>query len=346
MDRDSNGARLIGNRARDRLPDPPRRVGRKLIPAPVLELVDRLHQADVAFLNEIEELQTAVGILFRNRDDEAEVGLHHFLLRLPGLPLALLNRLHDAAELRDFQPRLGGEVVNVATDALDHRALLLDEVRPLLALARDLLDPRLIEFVAEIFADKILPAHTITVGKPHQTALETDEALIDRIKLFDEAFDTRVIQRQRLHIDDNFVADFFISLLLLARALFARHLLFQLLILLLAQLLVGVGDAVEGFKNLRLQLRFHRGQRQRVFEIFLIIRHVAAGSTGRSRSTRRSAWGSGRLPVNHRFTRLRLLCLGALVGRFQIDDVAQQDPTVVEFLHPDDDGLEGEGAFA
>src|SRR5690349_23520891 len=62
VDRDADGARLVGDGARDRLPDPPGRVGRELVAAPVLELVDRLHQADVAFLNQIEELQTAVRV--------------------------------------------------------------------------------------------------------------------------------------------------------------------------------------------------------------------------------------------------------------------------------------------
>jgi hypothetical protein len=66
VDRDADRARLIGNRARDGLADPPRRVGRELVAAAVLELVDRLHQTDVAFLDQIEELQAAVRVLLRN----------------------------------------------------------------------------------------------------------------------------------------------------------------------------------------------------------------------------------------------------------------------------------------
>jgi hypothetical protein len=74
----------------DRLADPPRRVGRELVAAAVLELVDRLHQADVAFLNQVEELQAAVGVLLGDRDDEPEVGFDQLLLRLLGLRLAAL----------------------------------------------------------------------------------------------------------------------------------------------------------------------------------------------------------------------------------------------------------------
>ena len=43
---------------------------------------------------------------------------------------------------------------------------------------------------------------------------------------------------------------------------------------------------------------------------------------------------------------LYLLGVGAGVGRFQIDDVAEEDFSAVEFVAPDDDGLEGKRAFA
>ena len=43
---------------------------------------------------------------------------------------------------------------------------------------------------------------------------------------------------------------------------------------------------------------------------------------------------------------LHLLGVGAGVGRFEIDDVAQENLAVVQFVAPDDDGLEGQRAFA
>ena len=65
--------RLIRDRAGDGLTDPPGRVGREL-EAPVrLELLRCLHQAEVAFLDQIEEGQTPPGIPLCHRDDEAEV---------------------------------------------------------------------------------------------------------------------------------------------------------------------------------------------------------------------------------------------------------------------------------
>src|SRR5262249_42034761 len=53
--RQANDARLIGDRACDGLPDPPRRIGREFIAAPPIELLDRPHQADVPLLNQVED---------------------------------------------------------------------------------------------------------------------------------------------------------------------------------------------------------------------------------------------------------------------------------------------------
>src|SRR5262245_40621087 len=96
---DADGARLVGDRAGDRLADPPGRVRRELVAAAVLELVDGLHQADVAFLDQVEELKPAVGVLLRDRDDQPEVGLDHLLLGLGGLDLARLDDGHHAFDL-------------------------------------------------------------------------------------------------------------------------------------------------------------------------------------------------------------------------------------------------------
>jgi hypothetical protein len=80
--RDADGARLVGDRAGDGLADPPRGVGRELVAALVLELVDGLHEADVALLDQVEELQAAVRVLLGDRHDEAQVGLDQLALGL------------------------------------------------------------------------------------------------------------------------------------------------------------------------------------------------------------------------------------------------------------------------
>ncbi len=105
--RDADGARLVGDRAGDRLADPPGGIGREFVAAAVFELIDRLHQADIAFLDQIEELQAAVGVFLGDGDDEAQIGLDHFLLGAAGFALAPLHGLDDAAEFHRRHAGLG-----------------------------------------------------------------------------------------------------------------------------------------------------------------------------------------------------------------------------------------------
>ena len=80
--READGARLVGNGAADCLANPPRGISGELVAAAVLELVHRLHEADVALLNQVEELQPAIGILFGDGNHEAQVGLDELMLGL------------------------------------------------------------------------------------------------------------------------------------------------------------------------------------------------------------------------------------------------------------------------
>ena len=89
--RDADGARLVGDRAGDRLANPPGGVGRELVAAAVFEFLDRLHQAHVAFLDQVEEGEAAVGVFLGDGNDEAQVGFDHFGLRLERLPVPALQ---------------------------------------------------------------------------------------------------------------------------------------------------------------------------------------------------------------------------------------------------------------
>src|SRR5664280_1014911 len=89
--RNTHGAGLVGDRSRDRLSNPPRGVRRELVATTVFELVHGLHQADVAFLDEVEELQSAVGVLLCNRYDQAKVSFDQLFLRLLRIHVSLDN---------------------------------------------------------------------------------------------------------------------------------------------------------------------------------------------------------------------------------------------------------------
>src|SRR5215831_893069 len=95
------------------LADPPDGVGPELVATPVIELVDRLHLANISFLDQIEELQAAISIFLRYRDDQAQICLDHFLLCLVGLALTLLHHAGDASNLADFQAGLAGERIDL-----------------------------------------------------------------------------------------------------------------------------------------------------------------------------------------------------------------------------------------
>ena len=98
--RDADGARLIGDGAGDGLANPPGGVGRELVAAAVFELVHRLHQADVAFLDQVQELQAAVGVLLGDGDHQAQVGLDQLALGLRGIHVALDDVALGALQLR------------------------------------------------------------------------------------------------------------------------------------------------------------------------------------------------------------------------------------------------------
>ena len=72
---DADRARLVGDRAGDRLADPPRRVRRELEALRVVELLDRADQAEVALLDQVEQAHAAPDVALGDRHDEAEVGL-------------------------------------------------------------------------------------------------------------------------------------------------------------------------------------------------------------------------------------------------------------------------------
>src|ERR1700686_3316494 len=85
------------------------------MPAAIFEFVDRLHQANVALLNQIEELQAAVGVLFRDRNHETQVGLAQLALGLLRIHVALDNFALRALDLQEQQSGFLFELFNFAS---------------------------------------------------------------------------------------------------------------------------------------------------------------------------------------------------------------------------------------
>ena len=70
---------LVHDPALDALSDPPGRIGRETKPALRIKFLHSVDQAEVSFLNKIQERQTAVDIAARNLDYQPEVALDHTL---------------------------------------------------------------------------------------------------------------------------------------------------------------------------------------------------------------------------------------------------------------------------
>ena len=152
----------------------------------------------------------------------------------------------------------------------------------------------------------------------------------------------------------------------------------DVLVLQAAQPLVGVGDVVEGLQHLGLELGLDGGERERALHVVLV--EVALGGAfgllarHRCRAAAAAAGLNGVAPAGavagaalRRLLAVRpgigvpaagerlavgtdrrrhRLGVGPGIGRFEVDDVAQEDLALVELVAPDDDGLEGERALA
>ncbi len=91
-------------------------------------MFDRLHQADVALLNEVEELEAAVGVLFGDGDDEAEIGLDQLSLGLLGVHVALDHLALRALEFGDENARLSFDFFEIGLAVFLLAAVFLFEL--------------------------------------------------------------------------------------------------------------------------------------------------------------------------------------------------------------------------
>ncbi len=293
--------------------------------------------------------------------DEAQVGLDHFLLGDARFALALLHHVHDAAEFRHRNAGLGRQVLDLAADVADRLVFLAGKILP--ATGREVADrlhPVRVEFRTLILLEETVALDAVGFGETQQLALVLHETLVDVVELLDQAVDAVLIERQRLDRRDQLILELLVAAFLAGRqGAGAGKARLDLLVLQLAELLVGVGDRVEGFHDLRAQFRFHGGQRQVRFVLVLFLlfrRSTVAADIGDVVVAARRAGAAGlflllgRLAVGFDLFRAlelrRSLGLGAGIGGFEIDDLAQKSRAFVEFVAPDDQRLEGQRAFA
>ena len=159
--RDANSARLVRDRARHRLPDPPGRVSRELVALAIVELLDGTDEAEGPFLDQVEEAEATTEIRLRDRDDEPEIGLDHLSFRRHVAALDALCEvdLLVGGEKRDLAdlPQVEAQGVERRLDAqIEFRAFLLFRCdllvrRMLVRLALQELDPVVDQVRVEVF---------------------------------------------------------------------------------------------------------------------------------------------------------------------------------------------------
>ena len=104
VNRHADRPRLVGERPRHRLADPPRRVRRELEPAAPVELLDGADEPERPFLDQVEERQALVSVVLGDRDDEPQVRLDHALLRVHVAALDPLRKLDLLGRSQELMP--------------------------------------------------------------------------------------------------------------------------------------------------------------------------------------------------------------------------------------------------
>ena len=120
---DPDRAALVGDRARHRLADPPRGVGRELVAAAVVELLHRPDQSQRALLDQVQEGEAAAHVALGDRHHEAQVGLDHLLL---GRHVPALDALGEAHLFGGAQQRHAPDRAQVQAQRVEARLRALE----------------------------------------------------------------------------------------------------------------------------------------------------------------------------------------------------------------------------
>src|SRR6266702_8682562 len=303
VDRDADGPGLVGDGARDGLPDPPGGVRRELVAALVLELVDRLHEADVALLDEVQELQAAVGVLLRDRHHQAQV--------------RLLQHGHDLAD--------GGA---------DHAIEVLQLIGREPELLQELLLLALVGAGVAEHALQLLDRHVDAPLAVDELALRLLHPLDEALQLRDDAVDLLLVELDGLQILDHLHLDGLdVGLELLA--LHLGHLLRGERLLDLDHVLLELADAIdvlEDVLDLLLLVARELGRRRLGPLDERHHHHRPLGALDRSRP--------GRLHLGF-LDLVDLLRRGLVAG--VLDDLADADLALLQPLSEIQDLLDGDG---
>ena len=223
MHGDADGARLIGDGTGDRLADPPGGIGTELVATAIFELIHRLHQADIAFLDQIQELQAAIGVFFGDGDNKAQIGLDHFLLRLGHVAFAARHGRINPLEFRHRQAGFIGSFADARADLFNLSAVFRDKGLP--ALARQITNafqPGRVHFAAAPLRQEFIALDLLAIGQAQHLAFHRGHAAVQRFQLINQFFDAVIVQLHLFNQRDQFLAELFVILLAAQRQFLAR----------------------------------------------------------------------------------------------------------------------------
>ncbi len=179
MHGNTDGAGLVRNRTRNRLTNPPCRIGAELVPTAIFKFIDRFHKADIALLNEIKELKAAVGVFLCDGNNEAQIGLDHFLLCNTRFAFALLHHVDDAAEFTKRHAGIRGDVGYFCANALNPFGFVRREGRPFFIEVCNIGQPIFVELMAHIAVKKRLARNLVTLGQAQHLAAKRGQATVE-----------------------------------------------------------------------------------------------------------------------------------------------------------------------
>ena len=335
MYRDADGAGLVCNRARDCLADPPGGVGRELVAAAVFEFVHGLHQPDIALLDQIQELQAAIGVFLGDGDHEPEVGFDHLLLRAGRFALAFLYAGDNAAEVRQRQFGLGSNFQDPGAHRLDLVAETARECFPFLLLA-DAPYPALVEFAPAPLFEKGGARQLRARGAAQHAPFQPDQLAIHAVEDVHQLVDARVVELQAAHQVGHFTGQLVVTPILgQRRPLFAARFV-ETHHAQPGEAPVELLDLVEHLHHMRQQGALRRCKREVGLVVcVVVVARVAVLAVGRLACiviVGRLVRGSGSI------------CRAAMQrgpGRIEVHDIAEQPGFPLQFLAPVEDIADG-----
>ncbi len=196
--RNTNGACLVGDGASDRLTNPPGGIGRELVALGVVELLDGADQAQVAFLDQVQELQATVGVLLGDGDHQTQVRLDHFFLGAASLGFANRHATVDFLDFGNGQAGFGLKVDQFLLARNDSCVFFTQGRSPFSVALGKVTAPGLVGFVAWEHAQEVGTRHAgITHAQLHDGALLLTQAAQCAANALDQHFELLGYQLDR-----------------------------------------------------------------------------------------------------------------------------------------------------